>query len=112
MKTIYLLFMVLFAAGVAQAQQKRDTIHPAAADKKVKMKKELGLTKKQAAEIKASKKEYKEEKAKLDADTLLSARDKKRQLKTLKKEKKEKTDSLLTPEQKEKLKALKAKKTS
>jgi len=98
--------------STAQAQQKRDTVHPATANKKVKMKNELGLDKKQAAEIKASKKEYKEEKAKVEADTKLSATEKKAKMKELKKEKKARVDSTLTPEQKEKLKALKKKKSS
>jgi lipase chaperone LimK len=112
MKFTYLLVILLCAMGTAQAQQKRDTVHPATANKKVKMKNELGLDKKQAAEIKASKKEYKEEKAKVEADTKLSATEKKAKMKELKKEKKARVDSTLTPEQKEKLKALKKKKSS
>jgi len=112
MKFTYLLVVLLCAMSTAQAQQKRDTVHPATANKKVKMKNELGLDKKQAAEIKASKKEYKEEKAKVEADTKLSATEKKAKMKELKKEKKARVDSTLTPEQKEKLKALKKKKSS
>jgi len=112
MKFTYLLVILVCAMSTAQAQQKRDTVHPATADKKVKMKNELGLDKKQAAEIKASKKEYKEEKAKVEADTKLSATEKKAKMKELKKEKKARVDSTLTPEQKEKLKALKKKKSS
>jgi len=110
MKLTCLLAILLFALSTAQAQQKRDTVHPATANKKVKMKNELGLDKKQAAEIKASKKEYKEEKAKVEADTKLSAAEKKTKMKELKKEKKDKVDATLTPEQKEKLKALKSEK--
>ena len=112
MKFTYLLVILVCAMSTAQAQQKRDTVHPATANKKVKMKNELGLDKKQAAEIKASKKEYKEEKAKVEADTKLSATEKKAKMKELKKEKKARVDSTLTPEQKEKLKALKKKKSS
>jgi len=112
MKFTYLLVVLLCVLSTAQAQQKRDTVHPATANKKVKMKNELGLDKKQAAEIKASKKEYKEEKAKVEADTKLSATEKKAKMKELKKEKKARVDSTLTPEQKEKLKALKKKKSS
>ena len=89
MKITYLLVILLFAISTVQAQQKKDTAHSATAGKKIKMKKELGLDKKQAAEIKASKKEYKDEKAKLDADTRLSAAEKKAKMKELKKEKKQ-----------------------
>lgn len=112
MKFTYLLVILLCVMSTSQAQQKRDTVHPATANKKVKMKNELGLDKKQAAEIKASKKEYKDEKAKVEADTKLSATEKKAKMKELKKEKKARVDSTLTPEQKEKLKALKKKKSS
>src|SRR3954469_24961321 len=112
MKITYLLVILLCAIGTVQAQQKKDTLHPATAGKKIKMKKELALDKKQAAEIKTSKKEYKDQKAKLDADTKLSPAEKKQKIKALKQEKKQKQDAVLTPEQREKLKALKGKKSS
>lgn len=108
MKSIYFLLILLLPAVFSNAQQKRDTIHAPATAKKMKVNDQLGLSPQQKADLKSGKKEYKAEKAKIDADSKLSAADKKAKMKELKKEKKAKADAVLTPEQKEKAKALKA----
>ena len=110
MKLSYLLAILLFIVSAGKAQQKRDTVHHAATAKKAKMKDELGLNKKQEADIKASKKEFKSEKEKVKNDTKLTEAQKKEKIKALKTEKKKEVDATLTPEQKEKAKALKAEK--
>ncbi len=111
MKILFALLSVLLLTAVtANAQQKRDTIHHAAAQKKPKMATELKLTKQQAASVKASNKEYKTEKQKVKNDTKLTAAQKKTKIKELKKDKKAKVDATLTPEQKEKKKELKEEK--
>lgn len=110
MKLTYLLVFLLFAVTATQAQQKRDTLHHASTAKKAKMKDELGLNKKQEADVKASKKEYKTEKEKVKNDTKLTEAQKDEKIKALKADKKKKVDATLTPEQKEKAKALKAEK--
>ena len=70
MKPIFLFLTLVLCTGASVwAQQKRDTVHHAAATKKkAKMKEELKLTDKQVAEVKASKKEYKDEKEKVKND--------------------------------------------
>ena len=111
MKIFYgILSVLLLAIAIANAQQKRDTIHHAATQKKPKMKTELGLNKQQDASVKASKKEYKQKADKLKADTTLSKAQKKEQKKKLKEEKNKKVDAVLTPVQKEKEKVLKKEK--
>lgn len=110
MKPIFFLAFLLFAITAGEAQQKRDTIHAGSKPQKTKMKDELGLSKKQAAEVKASKKEYKAEKDKVEKNAALSESEKKEKIKHLKEEKNKKVDATLTPEQKEKAKMLKKKK--
>ena len=90
MKLAYLILaLVLFTGTAALAQQKRDTIHHASTSKKkAKMKEELNLSDKQSAEIKASKKEYKDEKEKIKNDTKLTEAQKKQKIDQLKAEKK------------------------
>ncbi|HTL06712.1 MAG TPA: hypothetical protein VL307_00600 [Chitinophagaceae bacterium] len=112
MKFTYLLLAVLLVTSIhASAQQKRDTVHHAATGKKkMKMKEELHLTDKQAADLKASKKEYKAEKEKVQNDSKLTAAQKKEKMKALKAEKQKDLDATLTPEQREKAKQLKAEK--
>ncbi|HTE12612.1 MAG TPA: hypothetical protein VK645_16635, partial [Chitinophagaceae bacterium] len=63
-----------------------------------------------SADVKASKKEYKDEKEKVKNDTKLTEAQKKEKIKGLKAEKKKEVDATLTPEQREKAKALKAEK--
>jgi hypothetical protein len=111
MKSVYLLAFLLIAATNSFAQQKRDTVHPASsAAKKPKMKDQLGLSKKQDADVKASKKEYKTEKAKVKNDSKLTPAQKDEKIKALKTDKKKKIDATLTPAQKEKAKTLKKEK--
>jgi len=111
MKLTYLLALLIITGTTVSAQQKRDTVHHASnAKKKADRKAELKLTDKQAADLKASKNEYKDEKEKVKNDTKLTAAQKEAKIKELKEEKKKKVDATLTPEQKEKAKALKQEK--
>jgi|GEM_PF-1070703 len=110
MKLIYLLAILLLVLTTGQAQQKRDTVHAPATEKKTKIKNELGLSKKQKATLKASKNDFKAEKLKVESDTKLTAEQKEAKIKELKEDKKKTLDATLTPEQKEKAKALKAEK--
>lgn len=111
MKLIYLFAFLLIAGTASYAQQKKDTAHHASsAPKKAKMKDELGLNKKQQTDVKASKKEYKDQKAKVNSDPKLSDTQKKAKIKALKKEKKAKVNATLTPEQQAKAKTLKKEK--
>ena len=90
MKLTYLLAFLLLACTTGFAQQKRDTVHPAAGAKKSKMKDDLGLNKKQEADLKASNKEYKSEKVKVKNDAKLTEAQKDAKIKELKAEKKKK----------------------
>lgn len=113
MKLMYgMAMMALFIATGVAAQEKRDTVHynGATAKEKVKLKKELGLTKKQAKTMKASNQEFKEETKTIKNDSTLSQQEKRQQLKKIHEAKQQKLDSLLTPEQKEKVKALRKEK--
>lgn len=106
MKYAFLLLFVVLGSFTMQAQQKRDTVHTVAS-KKSKMKDKLELNKKQEADIKASRKEFKAEKEKVKNDSKLTDAQKKEKIKSLKEEKKKKVDATLTPEQRVKKKALK-----
>jgi hypothetical protein len=111
MKLICLVTTFLLLATTGSYAQQRDTIHyKSNTQKKVKMKDALGLNKKQAKEIKVSNREYKQKTQQLKSDTTLSKKDQKLQMKKLKMEKQQKMDAVLTPEQKEKAKALRKEK--
>lgn len=109
--TFVITTLLLFAFVDTPAQQKRDTIHHAAAtQKKVKLKDELKLDKKQTETLKASKSEYKQKAKQVESDSTLSKKEQKAQVKKLKKEQQAKLDAVLTPEQKEKEKQLRKEK--
>ena len=109
--TFVITTLLLFTIIHASAQQKRDTIHHAAAtQKKAKLKDELQLDKKQTDALKTSKNEYKQKAKEVKSDSTLSKKERKAQVKKLKKEQQEKFDAVLTPEQREKEKQLKKEK--
>lgn len=105
------LVLVLTASGYAQ--EKRDTIRyktPATRAEKVKLKDELGLSRKQNKEMKAEQKEFKAKRAELEKDTALTATDRKQKLRELQSVHLQKIDSTLTPEQRVKVREMRRKK--
>jgi len=68
--------------------------------------KQVGLTKDQQAKIKTANKDYRNKAQKVKNDTTLSANAKKAKLKELNKEKKKQVDTVLTADQKNKLKEI------
>ncbi len=114
MKIIYcVLSILLLSVFTSQAQEKRDTIsyHPSTREK-IKIKKELGLSKKQVKELKASNGDFKQQLQDIKSDSTLSQRERREALKDLHQRRQAKMDSVLTPEQKEKIKALRKEKRS
>jgi hypothetical protein len=101
-----LLFITLFLAGIGAsslAQGKRDTIrYQFSHVQKKKLKNELGLSKPQARALKASNQEFKVKMMALKNDTTLDRQKKKKQLRELSRERQQKMDSLLSPEQRKK----------
>ena len=112
MKIIYsLLSLLLLTVLTSQAQEKRDTIgyHPTTKEK-IKIKRELGLSKKQVKELKASHSDFKQQLQNIKTDSTLSQQERREALKDLHQQRQQKMDSVLTPEQQEKIKALRKKK--
>ena len=112
MKIIYgLLSLLLLNVFASQAQEKRDTIgyHPTTKEK-IKIKRELGLSKKQVKELKASNGDFKQQLQDIKTDSTLSQQEKRAALKDLQQQRQAKMDSVLTPEQREKVKALRKEK--
>jgi len=115
-KFIFLLFIMVATGTVTMAQDSTSTKakHPKARQdaaqqgttKQGKKQKpnDLNLTKDQQTKIKATNKKYKFESQKVKKDSSLTDSQKKAKLKDLKKEKKKETDTVLTAEQKNKLK--------
>lgn len=104
------VFLCLFICS--QAQQKRDTIHYQGKQRadKVKLKQELDLSKKQAVQIKEVRQNYKKRLSSIEADSTLSKEQQKQKRHQLLIERQQKTDSLLTPEQRIKARELMKKK--
>lgn len=108
MKVLTGITLLLLAASLqTTAQEKRDTIHfKPTTDKKIKLRDELGLSKKQAKELKSSNKDFKEKAQQIKSDTTINRQERRQMMKSLLKERSAKVDSVLTPEQREKAKAL------
>jgi Spy/CpxP family protein refolding chaperone len=108
MKSISLLAVILCMFICGQAQQKRDTIRDQGKQhaEKVKLKQELDLNKKQVGQIKEVRKNYKKNLSSIEADSTLSKEQQKQKRKQLILERQQKTDSLLTPEQRIKAREL------
>lgn len=110
MKLVPAFFVACLLATVsASAQTSRDTVHHASNTHKEKIKSELNLSKDQSAKIKAAKQDYKDKSDKIKNDPNLSQAEKESQLKSLKKEKRQEVESVLTPEQREKAKEMRRK---
>ena len=110
-KLLAVVFILYFFVSNAIAQVKRE-VNPSQnsqsnmvqKNKKKAMMKELNLTKEQRAQMKEFKQSMKQRKADITNDKTLTQEQKQAKLKELHKEKKEKMNSILTPEQREKMK--------
>jgi Spy/CpxP family protein refolding chaperone len=112
MKIIYsLLALILFNVFSSNAQEKRDTIgYQPGTKEKIKIKRELGLSRKQVKELKTSNADFKQQLQEIKSDSTLSQQEKRKALKDLHQQRQAKMDSVLTPAQKEKVKALRKEK--
>lgn len=112
MKIIYgLLSLLLLTALGARAQEKRDTIgYQPTTKEKIKVKRELGLSRRQVKELKSSNAGFGQQLQDIKSDTTLSRQQQRAALKDLQQQRQAKMDSVLTPEQKEKVKALRKEK--
>lgn len=89
----------------AQVQEKRDTIRSHyKGDARTKMKDELNLSKEQSEKMKAIHADSKARMQALRDDKTISDADRKTKAAEIMKERKEKTDAILNPEQREKMK--------
>lgn len=89
----------------AQVQEKRDTIRSHyKGDVRTKMKDELNLSKEQSEKMKAIHADSKARMQALRDDKTISDADRKTKAAEIMKERKEKTDAILNPEQREKMK--------
>lgn len=107
-KMFLLLFMAVSTFAFSHAQDSTATPrkHKAAAHKSDIQ--QVNLTKEQQDKIKASKTELKTKSKEIKSNTALTEEQKKAQLKEARKESKKEVDATLTPDQKTKLKELKA----
>lgn len=106
-KIIVLALAVIGVQLAASAQEKRDTIrshHKSVA--RVKMKEELNLSKEQSEKMKAINADTRTKMQALRDDKSISDADRKAKAGAIMKERKEKTDAILTPEQREKMKEM------
>jgi len=110
-KLLAVVISLYFLISNTVAQVKRETnpsqttqSNAVKKNKKKEMNKELDLTKDQQAQMKEFKKSMKQKKEDINNDKTLTDAQKKDKLKELHKEKKEKTNAILTPEQREKMK--------
>jgi Spy/CpxP family protein refolding chaperone len=113
MKIIYsVLSLLLLTVFTCHAQEKkRDTIgYQPTTKEKIKIKRELGLSKKQVKELKASNSDFKQQLQDIKTDSTLSQQERREALKNLQQQRRQKMDSVLTPAQQEKIKALRKEK--
>ena len=112
MKKLFVFIISLsFFATNALAQVKRE-VNPSQnkqsnmvkKNKKKAMMKDLNLTKEQQGQLKEFKRSMKQKKEDINKDQTLTEAQKKAKLKELHKEKTQKMNSILTPEQREKMK--------
>ena len=105
MKLLYAFLALLLVTGAAaKAQDTRDTIRPAAGENtpekmRVKMITELGLTKKQAQQLKEVNAEYMPKIKALRTDSTMDRRDKRKQVTQLMQQREDKLKTILTPDQ-------------
>ncbi len=101
------LFILICMSDSLNAQVKRDTVHyHSSVQQKKKLKEELGLDKKQAKALKAMNKAYRQKAFVIKSDSTIASDERREQLRNLNREKKQRTDSILTPQQRDKLKSL------
>lgn len=105
MKLIGLFVCFIVIVFSAQAQAKKDSTVISNRERQA-VKKELGLSRKQAREIKSVRKNYKGRLKAIGTDSTLSQEQQKQQKHQLLKERQQKTDSLLTPQQRVKAREL------
>jgi hypothetical protein len=106
-----IVFPLLIAIPNTHAQAKRDTLHyHSSSQTKMKLKDELGLNKKQSKEIKLLNREYRDRAVAIKNDTMMTAHEQRERMKKIKVEKKQRTDSLLTAPQREKLETMRKEK--
>jgi periplasmic protein CpxP/Spy len=107
MKQIGLFVCFIVIVFSAQAQAKKDsTVISNRNRERQAVKKELGLSRKQAREIKSVRKNYNGRLKAIGTDSTLSQEQQKQQKHQLLKERQQKTDSLLTPQQRVKAREL------
>ena len=102
MRFISLLFFVMLISVSAVKAQQRDTIHGKSGTGRIKLKKELNLTREQSRSLKSINQEYKSKADSIRNDNTLT----KEQKKQLIIERRQKIMELLTPEQRAKYKTL------
>ena len=104
-KIIVLALAVIGVQFAASAQEKRDTIRAHhKTEAKVKMKEVLNLSNEQSEKLKAINADTKAKMQALRDDKSLSQEERGTRGAAIMKERKEKTDAILTPEQREKMK--------
>ena len=111
MKTLYAMMAFLLLAGVRVNAQARDTVRPAttagkAQGMKKKMAEELGLSKKQSAQLKEVNAEFGPKIKALRSDSTADKRQKRQQVMQLMQQRDEKIKGILTPEQMDKYREL------
>jgi Spy/CpxP family protein refolding chaperone len=108
MKKLIAFTLILVGFGFAsQAQQDPSTKQESKKESKKKIKDELNLTKEQSKELKTINKDFKDKAGSIKANQALSTEQRKEQLAKLHKEKMDKMNTILTPEQQQKMKELK-----
>jgi len=112
MKTFYAMIAFLLLTGIRANAQARDTVRPAtttgdkAEGMKKKMKEELGLSKKQASQLKEINAEFGPKIKALRSDSTAGRKEKRQQVMQLVQQREEKIKTILTPEQMDKYRAL------
>ncbi|MEO5944148.1 MAG: hypothetical protein ABIP30_08540 [Ferruginibacter sp.] len=109
MKKILFVLMLSIFTSVGFAQVRRTQVKKPVPDSSQKAKvkiKELNLSKDQRGKLKEMKQENKTAKDQVENDATLSEKQKKQQLKALKRQNAEKMNTLLTDDQREKLREM------
>jgi Spy/CpxP family protein refolding chaperone len=110
MKKMLLLLLIAVSTCALTFAQDSAASHKKRLPAKTSTAKQLNLTKDQQDKIKASRQDLKTKTAAIKGDKTLTDDQKKAQLKAAKKDSKAKVDKVYTPEQKAKLKQIKAQK--
>ncbi len=109
-KMLFVLLVAVSTYTLSFAQQPQATPPKKTITTKTSKAKQLGLTKDQQDKIKATNKEAKDKKTAIKGDKTLSDSQKKAQVKAVNKDHKDKLAKVYTPEQKAKMKDMKAQK--